>query len=260
MEDEGLEMASVSISQEKYRKMQTEVRDHLKTRLPVYAVPNIYIVLNKLPLNPNCKFNKPNLPSPDVIKRTEEASEDDLKDWDSLTLTEQAVAQKWAELVRGLNPKTNQRDNSFFDMGGHSLLAQQLLLMTRKELGTNVSINTLYDYPTLGGFSAQIERVKGSISAAKEEGEPDYAIDILAEKSQSADAEAIAVADNLTVFLTGATDFLGFYLIKEVLNRTKSGIKLIAHVRGARNPTAALERIQCLLRATDSGRMSGPRD
>ncbi|ROW12154.1 hypothetical protein VMCG_00309 [Cytospora schulzeri] len=254
IEDEGLEMGSVTIYQKKYRKMQTEVRDHLKTRLPVYAVPTIYIVLNKLPLNPNGKVDKPNLPFPDIVERTEEASEEDLKNWDSLTETEQAVAQKWSELVRGLNPKTIQRENSFFDMGGHSLLAQQLLLMTRKELGANVSINTLYEYPTLAGFSAQIERAKAGAAADKEEGEPDYAksfdelLEILAEKYQSADADAIAAADSLTVFLTGATGFLGSYLIKEVLDRTKSGIKLIAHVRGAKNPTAAFERIQRSLR------------
>jgi L-aminoadipate-semialdehyde dehydrogenase len=130
-------------------------------------------VLNKLPLNPNGKVDKPNLPFPDIVERTEEASEEDLKNWESLTETEQVVAQKWAELVRGLNPKTIQREHSFFDMGGHSLLAQQLLLMTRKDLGANVSINALYEYPTLGGFSAQIEKAKGGAGADKDEGEPD---------------------------------------------------------------------------------------
>ncbi|KAI1754613.1 hypothetical protein F4782DRAFT_493218 [Xylaria castorea] len=52
--------------------MQKEVRDHLKSRLPAYAVPTLYIVLNRLPLNPNGKVDKPNLPfslmSPSVSK------------------------------------------------------------------------------------------------------------------------------------------------------------------------------------------------
>lgn len=108
--------------------------------------------------------DKPNLPFPDVSERTEEASEEDLKNWESLTETERAVAQKWADLVRGLDPKTTRQDQSVFDLGGHSLLAQQLLLMTRKEFGVDISINMLYEFPTLSGFSDQIEKVKGGAS------------------------------------------------------------------------------------------------
>lgn len=254
VEDEGVEMGTVRVYLKKYRRMQTEVRDHLKSRLPVYAVPTIYIVLNKLPLNPNGKVDKPNLPFPDVAERTEEASEEDLKNWESLSETERAVAQKWAELVRGLNPKTIKQDQSFFDLGGHSLLAQQLLLMTRKEFGVDISINLLYEFPTLAGFSGQIEKVKGGAGVDVEEGDPEYAksydelVEILSDKYQSADTEAAGDAENLTVFLTGATGFLGAYLINEILERPKPNIKLIAHVRGAKNPAAALERLQRSLR------------
>lgn len=254
VEDEGIEMGSVKVYLKKYRRMQTEVRDHLKSRLPVYAVPTIYIVLNKLPLNPNGKVDKPNLPFPDVAERTEEASEEDMKHWESLTDTERAVAEKWAELVRGLNPKTIRGDQSFFDLGGHSLLAQQLLLTTRKDLGADVSINTLYEFPTLTGFAAQIE--KGDSGAAPDAagGLPAYAksfdelVATLPEKFQSADADAKAACGDLTIFLTGATGFLGSYMIKEILDRTQRGIRLIAHVRGAKDPAAALDRVRRSLR------------
>ena len=72
-------MGSVTVFLKKFRRMQTEVRDHLATRLPTYAVPTIYIVLNKHPLNPNGKVDKPNLPFPDVAERVEDASEEDIK-------------------------------------------------------------------------------------------------------------------------------------------------------------------------------------
>ncbi|KUI64899.1 L-aminoadipate-semialdehyde dehydrogenase large subunit [Cytospora mali] len=61
----------------------------------------------------------PKLPFPEIIERTEETFEEDLKNWDYMTETEQVVAQKWAELIPGLNPKTIQGENSFFDLGGH---------------------------------------------------------------------------------------------------------------------------------------------
>ncbi|OBT58212.1 NRPS-like protein [Pseudogymnoascus sp. 24MN13] len=247
IEDEGTEMGTVIVYAKKFRRMTTEVWDHLKARLPAYAVPTIYIVLNKLPLNPNGKVDKPNLPFPDVAERTEDASEEDLKNWESLTETERTVAQKWADLIRGFNPKTIRRDNGFFDLGGHSLLAQQFLLNVRKEMGAEVSINSLYKFPTLSEFSAEvdkkIEEARGGTDASLEE-----LTNNLPAKFQTADPQALANSENITVFLTGATGFLGSYLVKDILTRTRRSVKLIAHVRGAKDLAGALDRLQRSLR------------
>ncbi|KAL2271357.1 hypothetical protein VTJ83DRAFT_728 [Remersonia thermophila] len=252
VEDEGVQMGPVTVFLKKYRRMQTEVRDHLKTRLPVYAVPTIYIVLSKLPLNPNGKVDKPNLPFPDVAERVEDASEEDMKNWESLTDTERTVAQLWADVIRGLNPKTIKRDNSFFDLGGHSLLAQQFLLTVRKSLGTDVPIGTLYEHSSLAGFSAQVEHIKNrdTSKVGPEAGEDAYAKSLdellhhLPEKYQTADGQAIASAETLTIFLTGATGFLGSYLVRDVLDRTARNVRLIAHVRGVKDSSSALARLQ----------------
>jgi len=252
VEDEGVEMGPVRVFLKKYRRMQTEVRDHLKTRLPTYAVPSIYIVLNKLPLNPNGKVDKPNLPFPDVAERVEDASEEDLKNWESLTETEKTVAQMWADLIRGLNPKTVKRDNSFFDLGGHSLLAQQFLLSVRKKLGTDVPIGTLYEHASLAGFSAQVDKLK-SHDAGKvgpEAGEAAYSKSLdellhqLPAQYQAVNLDAFNSAEKLTVFLTGATGFLGSYLVREIMERTAKPVKLIAHVRGVKEPSAAFTRLR----------------
>ncbi|KAI1803549.1 large subunit of L-aminoadipate-semialdehyde dehydrogenase [Daldinia bambusicola] len=255
VEDEGVEMGPTRVFLKKYRSMETEVRDHLKSRLPAYSVPSIYIVLEKLPLNPNGKVDKPNLPFPDVTERVEDASEEDLKSWESLTETEQKVAEKWASLIRGLNPKTIRRENVFFDLGGHSLLAQQLLFEIRKSFGADVSISAFYEHPDLAGFSAHIEkrlRDANSADATTDEQEaiPVYAKSLdeltnkLAEKYQSADLKALDESQSPTIFLTGATGFLGAYLVKDILDRTSREVKLIAHVRGAKDSAAALQRLR----------------
>ncbi|KAL2137283.1 hypothetical protein VTI74DRAFT_5014 [Chaetomium olivicolor] len=252
VEDDGVEMGPVTVFLKKYRRMQTEVRDHLNTRLPAYAVPTIYIVLNKLPLNPNGKVDKPNLPFPDVAERVEDASEEDLKNWEALTKTERTVAQLWADVIRGLNPKTIKRENGFFDLGGHSLLAQQFLLTVRKSLGSDVPIGTLYEHPSLAGFSAQVDKLRNHDTSAvgPEAGEAAYSKSLdellqqLPAKYQSADPETLATAEKLTIFLTGATGFLGSYLVQDILERTARSVKLIAHVRGVKDPSAALARLQ----------------
>jgi L-aminoadipate-semialdehyde dehydrogenase len=256
VEDEGNDIGPTKVYSKRFRRMQTEVRSHLKGRLPSYAVPTIFIFLNRLPLNPNGKVDKPNLPFPDVAERTEEASDEDLKRWKSLTETERTVATKWADLIRGLDAKTVTPQNDFFDLGGHSILAQQMLLDIRKETGANVSINMLYEHPSLASFSAQVDRQLGSTSGIKVGGaggmekDPTYAqsldelLELLPATYQTADPVTIRASAKPTVFLTGATGFLGAFLIKDILQRTSRAVRLIAHVRSVKDPKAALDRLR----------------
>ena len=260
IEDEGTDIGSTKVYFKRFRRMQTEVRDHLKGRLPSYAVPTLFIVLNKLPLNPNGKVDKPNLPFPDIAEQTEEATNADLDRWNSLSKTERTVATRWAGLIRGLNAKTVAPENDFFDLGGHSILAQQMLLDMRKETGVNVSINALYENPSLAGFSSQIERGLGTqngvngLGAGTTEQEADYtrSLDELIKKLpasfQTADPATIRASATPTVFLTGATGFLGAYIIKDILERTNRSLRVIAHVRSAKDSAAALERLRRSLR------------
>jgi len=256
IEDEGTNIGPTTVYFKRFRWMQTEVRDHLKGRLPSYAVPTIFIVLNKLPLNPNGKVDKPNLPFPDIVEQTTEASDEDLRRWKLLTETERTVATKWASLIRGLNAKTVTLQNNFFDLGGHSILAQQVILDIRRETGANVSINTLYKYPSLADFSAQVEKqlrlpngVNSDGTGAKEK-DSEYAQSLdellkqLPTTYQTADPATIYALAKPTVFLTGATGFLGAYLIKDILERTSCAVRLITLVRGVKDPKTALSRLQ----------------
>lgn len=209
-------------------------------------------MLNKLPLNPNGKVDKPNLPFPDIAEHTEEASNEDLERWESLTETERLVATTWANLIRGLNAKTVAADSEFFNLGGHSILAQQMLLSIRKQTGANVSINALYEHPTLGGFSTEVDRQLGRAKAgngANAADEFSYSKSLdelllqLSSSYKTADAASIRARSTPTVFLTGSTGFLGAFLIRDLLERTSRKIKLIAHVR-AKDPKSGLERLR----------------
>jgi L-2-aminoadipate reductase len=48
----------------------------LEGRLPIYAVPAIFIALNELPHNPDGTVDKPNPPFPDIAEQTGEASDE----------------------------------------------------------------------------------------------------------------------------------------------------------------------------------------
>ena len=256
VEDVGTDLGPTKVYFKRFRRIQTEVRDHLKDRLPIYAVPTIYIVLDKLPLNPNGKVDKPNLPFPDIAERTEKISEEDLKRWDSMTEIERLVATKWAGRIPGLDAKAILPENNFFDVGGHSLAAQQVLLDIRKELKLGVSIEMLYKYPSLAGFSAKVGRLLNPKDTPDEDDKEEMEKDLnysesldkllqqLPSKFLKADPASVRESSHPVVFLTGATGFLGSYIVKDLLGRTDRNIKIIAHVRGVKDPKAGLERLQ----------------
>ncbi|EED19599.1 alpha-aminoadipate reductase Lys2, putative [Talaromyces stipitatus ATCC 10500] len=249
--DEGTDFGVTRVYLKKFRAMQTEVRDHLKGRLPSYAVPSLFIFLKALPLNPNGKVDKPNLPFPDISEQTEATSDEDVKRWESLTETERLVATRWATLIRGLNEKKVSPDDDFFTLGGHSLLAQQMLLDIRKQTGAQVSINILYEHSTLRAFSAQIDKeLQGGKTQEESEEDPAYAksldhlLTVLPEKFQAADPATVRASASPTIFITGATGFLGGFIIKDLLERNSRKLHIIAHVRAkdAESGMARLER------------------
>ncbi|KAI1334578.1 alpha-aminoadipate reductase [Xylariaceae sp. FL0016] len=248
IEDEGIGMGSSVVYLKRFRRMQAEVRDHLKSRLPAHSVPSVYIILEKLPLNPNGKVDVPNLPFPDAEQMMEDASEEDLKSWEALSDSEKSMASEWAALVPGLNAKTIKPESNFFDSGGHSLLAQQLLLNIRKNLGADISIGVLYANPSLRGLSTQVDRLRsGQGVTVDKSAENAYAksfdelVNTLDTKYQSADPDVLKPSTGATFFLTGVTGFLGAYLVNDILGRENT--KLIAHIRGAKDIAFAKDRL-----------------
>ncbi|GAW19486.1 hypothetical protein ANO14919_089730 [Xylariales sp. No.14919] len=248
IEDEGIEMGPTVVYLKRFRALQAVIRDHLKDRLASHSIPSVFIMLQKLPLNPNGKVDSPNLPFPDVSQMMEEASEEDLKSWEALSETEKTVASLWSTLIPGLNAKTLRPDSDFFDSGGHSLLAQQMLLSLRKELNADVLIGVLYSNPSLRGLSSQIDRLRsGQAAEENKETESPYAksldelVKTLDVKYQTADPDALSPSSGATFFLTGATGFLGAYLVRDILERENT--KLIAHIRGAKDVAFAKERL-----------------
>ena len=112
----------------------------------------------------------------------------------------------------------------------------------------------LYANTTLGGLSTQINRRRdGSADTDSSATAPDYAksyhklVETLDGKYQTSDPSTLTPDIGATVFLTGATGFLGAFLVKEILDRPKT--KIIAHVRGAKDLAFAKDRLKRSLTA-----------
>uniref|UniRef100_UPI000A9AC614 non-ribosomal peptide synthetase n=1 Tax=Aquimarina longa TaxID=1080221 RepID=UPI000A9AC614 len=116
------------------------LQDQLKTSLPEYMVPQLWIQLEEMPLTSNGKLDKRALPTPD-------GSELSTKEYVApRNETEEKLVIIWQELL-GVEKIGIQDD--FFELGGHSLLATQLISMIRKELSIEIEIADIFAYTTI---------------------------------------------------------------------------------------------------------------
>ncbi|HEY9664968.1 MAG TPA: non-ribosomal peptide synthetase, partial [Allocoleopsis sp.] len=128
-----------------------ELRQYLKQKLPAYMVPTIFVVLDQLPLTPNGKLDRRALPTPtgnDVDPNTQIPPR---------TPIEQKLHSIWCRVLT--LPQASVEDN-FFDLGGHSLLAMQLIAQVREQFQLDVSLQQLFEYPTIAQLAAYIDQQK----------------------------------------------------------------------------------------------------
>jgi aspartate racemase len=117
------------------------LRDWLRSKLPEYMVPALFMTLETLPLTPNGKVNRKALPSP--LRTNVETSSRVVAPRDAL---EQQLVKIWEKVLQ-VHP-VGLRDN-FFDLGGHSLTAVRLFAEVRKQTGRNLPLATLFQAPTV---------------------------------------------------------------------------------------------------------------
>jgi len=191
-----------------------ELSMYLQARLPGYMIPAAFMQLGSLPLTANGKLDRRALPMPDSSQRSGSGGE-------PLGEVEQALAGMWKEL---LHVSSICRDDSFFDLGGHSLIAIRLALEIGKKFAVDLNVSDIYRAPTLSKLA---ERIEGKSLA-------DEPIDLQKEAFLDEDIRATDVTSKALsrdVLLTGATGFVGRFLVARLLRDRDQ--KLYCLVRAA---------------------------
>jgi amino acid adenylation domain-containing protein len=125
-----------------------ELRRHLRERVPDWMMPAAFVVLEALPVTPNGKVDRRALPSPEEGESAAETAY-----LPPRTPVEQAVAAVWAEC---LGRERVGMHESFFSLGGHSLLAMQVISRLRDSLRIDLSLQVLFERPTVAGVAEEI--------------------------------------------------------------------------------------------------------
>jgi amino acid adenylation domain-containing protein len=147
------------------------LRVHLAARLPAYMLPAAYVRMETLPLNANGKINRKALPPPDAdayATHQYEAPQGDM---------ETTMAEIFSGVLK--LEKVGRHDN-FFELGGHSLLATKLISRLRSVLGVELSIQTVFQLPTIAALAPVLEDL------------------ILEDIAQMPEAEAARIADSFS--------------------------------------------------------------
>lgn len=124
------------------------LRKFSKTKLPDYMIPATFITLESFPLTNNGKIDRLALPEPD-------GSRPELEQpfVPPSTETEQAIARIWQGIL--LVDRVGIHD-SFFELGGDSLLVVRTIAQMRRHFKRKLSVHKLYEHRTISEFAAYL--------------------------------------------------------------------------------------------------------
>jgi amino acid adenylation domain-containing protein len=151
LEDKGNEkrLAAYVVTAQGASRNISELRNSLKERLPDYMIPSAFVYLDALPLTSHGKIDRRALPAPDAERPA--LAEAFIA---PRTPTEKSLASIWTKLL-GIN-RVGINDN-YFELGGDSLLATQLVSQLRGVFEVELPLVNLFQYPTLAELATSIE-------------------------------------------------------------------------------------------------------
>lgn len=213
----------------------SEIQHFSRKQLPSFMCPDHYIVLEAFPITHNGKIDRDRL----QVKQFErpELGVQYMPPTDDL---QEAVCKLWSDILH-VNP-IGIHDN-FFDLGGNSILGAKMLIQLIGFLKQNsptsshhIPASLLYEHPT-------IYKLCTALRNKPAEFENNFISDavLAADLKPERPFSARSFQQN-KILLTGATGFLGAYLVRELI-QTNPHIQIYCLVR-ARNEKHALQRIQ----------------
>ena len=125
-----------------------QLREHLRHKLPEYMVPGAFVELKRIPLTLNGKVDRTALPAPEA-RRVEADNYVAPR-----TPIEGVMAEIWCSALRLDQVGVHA---SFFALGGHSLMATQVISRIRNTFQVELPLRALFEAPTIAGLAEIIE-------------------------------------------------------------------------------------------------------
>ncbi|HWB94941.1 MAG TPA: AMP-binding protein, partial [Puia sp.] len=218
-----------------------ECRRHLAAILPEYMIPSHFVRLENLPLTTSGKLDRKKLPG------ARGSMVDTGVPYEApRNPTEEILVSIWQDVLG--RQRIGIKDD-FFALGGHSLLAVKVVTMANKALSSPIAIRNLFTYPTIDQLSRYIVEPE---LFRKEESK---LIDLASESHVDIDLDAIHYLARHAlppqkILLTGATGFVGAYIMAALLRATSTTLFCLVRAKGDKT---AGQRIMANLEAYGLG-------
>jgi amino acid adenylation domain-containing protein/thioester reductase-like protein len=235
-------LAYYTLKTEQAEPSSASLRDFLRTRLPDYMLPVAFIALPAFPLTPNGKVDRNALPQPKLSRPDLHA-----QFVPPQTVLQQRVADVMAQLL-GID-QVGIHD-SFFDLGGNSLLATRLAFMIRTACQVELPLRLIFNEPTIAGLSQQIAALQrtgldGDLVKPAGLFDPVSVSDLNAAATLPDHIQTLGLPlanwyQPQQVFLTGATGFVGAFLLRDLLRQTTAQVHCLVRAKTAAQGLARL--------------------
>jgi amino acid adenylation domain-containing protein/thioester reductase-like protein len=233
-----------------------EWRIFLRSYLPDYMVPTQFVAMNSLPKTPNGKIDRRALPRPLLMR--------DASQTEYVAPRNEMERELAAMCAEVLGLQTVGIYDNFFDLGGNSLSAARLVFWAQERFQMRIPLRLLFQQPTVAAMSqamktsrengrkpddnGQLQTItKAELQAEAEKLISDLGLEISESQANPKYTESKRLKPK-TILLTGATGFLGAYLLRDLLRETDATVVCLVRASGE---TDGLGRIKKNMAAYD---------
>ncbi len=135
------QLVAYVVTAEGWEPQLGDLRAFMKSRVPEYMVPSVFVELKSLPLTPNGKVNRRALADMEGGRLTGDRPFVEPRD-----PVEREIAAMWSGLLG--HDRIGVHDD-FFELGGHSLMATQLVSRIREQFSVEIPLQKFFDAPTV---------------------------------------------------------------------------------------------------------------
>lgn len=130
-----------------------EIKQKLRKELPDFMIPHSVQVIESMPLTATGKIDRQKLNQKEIVS-IETAGKFDLPE----THSQKTLLSIWKEILNLENLGIN---DDFFAVGGHSLIATQMITSVRKEFGVNLELREIFEFTTVKLLAERIDEITG---------------------------------------------------------------------------------------------------
>ena len=161
------------------------LKQQLAAELPTHMIPASLIPLSEIPHTPAGKIDYKRLPLESCLTNLmlqDNSTTGRPEPVLPRTETESAIAKIWAEVLGMTDVSVHE---SFFHLGGHSLMAAQVFARIRVRLGIQLPLREIYNHPTIAGLATLVDDSRGQQTGANTDTEI-VAVDPVADRDSLA--------------------------------------------------------------------------